>query len=262
MSSIQTNLPSYYTRLGPFESVFLTGRPILMYHHVGHRPRGVRLKGLYMSERMFSRQIRELKAAGFITPPYDTVASCGPNTARHVYLTFDDGFCDVVRNAAAVLHQNGFRAMMFLVADLLGGTNQWQQRQGDAPAPLASVAQVQEWLAAGNEIGSHTLTHPRLTALPVELAREEIGASKKKLEDMFGRPIQHFCYPYGDWNERVRDLVAEAGYMTACTTDFGVNDASAHPLALRRITARYKSRSIRELKRWLARRWKAFLWDV
>jgi len=118
------------------------------------------------------------------------VASCGPNAARHVYLTFDDGFCDVVQNAAAVLHQIGFRAMMFLVADLLGGANQWQQREGDAPAPLASVAQVQEWLAAGNEIGSHTLTHPRLTSLPVERAREEFAASKKKLVSSAERVVR------------------------------------------------------------------------
>ena len=33
-----------------------------------------------------------------------------------------------------------------------------------------------------------------------------------------GKPIAHFCYPYGDWNEPVRDLVMEAGYLTACTT--------------------------------------------
>jgi len=51
-------------------------------------------------------------------------------------------------------------------------------------------------------------------------------------------PVEHFCYPYGGWNETVRDLVAEAGYLTACTTDRGINTPATPRL---------------ELKRWLAR---------
>ena len=112
------------------------------------------------------------------------------------------------------------------------------------------AAQVSEWLAAGHEIGSHTLKHPWLTRLPAREAREEIVASKKKLEDLFGLTVEHFCYPYGDWNETVRDMVIEAGYQSACTTEFGINTPNTSPFAFKRITARYPSRN---LKAWLAR---------
>jgi peptidoglycan/xylan/chitin deacetylase (PgdA/CDA1 family) len=80
-------------------------------------------------------------------------------------------------------------------------------------------------------------------------AHEEIVASKKKLEDLLGRPVEDFCYPYGDWNESVRDLVMEAGYRTACTTEFGVNTPPVSPLELRRITVRHPTRSFKALRR-------------
>jgi len=108
--------------------------------------------------------------------------------------------------------------------------------------------QVRDWIDAGHEIGAHSLTHPYLTRISLREAREQIFSCKKKLEDRFGVPVLHFCYPYGDWNPAVRDLVREAGYESACTIDFGVNTAATPPFELRRITARYQSISIKALK--------------
>jgi peptidoglycan/xylan/chitin deacetylase (PgdA/CDA1 family) len=125
---------------------------------------------------------------------------------------------------------------------------------GEAPEPLMDAGQVREWLAAGHQIGSHTLTHPWLTRLSPAAAREEIFASKKRLEDAFGVPVGHFCYPYGDWNPAVRDLVAEAGYRAACTTEPGLNTSGTDAFALRRFTARYPSRSLKAVWTRLRRR--------
>jgi peptidoglycan/xylan/chitin deacetylase (PgdA/CDA1 family) len=243
-------LPQYYTRLAPFAETFLGGQPILTWHHVGRRPRGARLKGLYVSPGLFARQLAELKRAGFHTPAFARATAGGVNPERNVFLTFDDGFRDVFEHALPILREHGFRAMLFLVADLIGKTNEWQQRAGDVVEPLMDEAQIREWLAAGHEIGSHTRTHPHLTRLPPEEAREEIVASKKKLEDRFGVAVEHFCYPYGDWNPAVRDLVAAAGYRSACTTEPGVNWDEGSALALRRFTARYPTR---RLKAWWTR---------
>ena len=112
-----------------------------------------------------------------------------------------------------------------------------------------SREEVREWLAAGNDIGSHTLTHPFLTRLTPEQAREEISASRKRLEDLFGRPVRHFCYPYGDWNPAVREVVIEAGFQTACTTAPGRNLPGGDLFRLRRLTARYASRNWKNLWR-------------
>src|SRR5258706_9633997 len=58
-------LPHYYSSLRPFRESFRTGQPVLTYHHVGRRTRGSRLKGLYVSGKLFTRQMAELQTAGF-----------------------------------------------------------------------------------------------------------------------------------------------------------------------------------------------------
>ena len=250
---MNAGVPAYFTSLKPFIGLFVAGMPWLMYHKLGPRPRGVRLKGLYISSPLFERQLSELQRAGFTTPVYGPPPAQAGNAGKRIVLTFDDGFANVFQHGLEPLARHGFRAMQFLVADLIGRCNEWDLQEGEAQEPIMDETQIKEWLAAGHEIGSHTLTHPFLTRLSLQRAREEISASKKKLEDRFGRPVQHFCYPYGDWNSAVRDLVIAAGYETACTTEFGVNTSVASPFELKRITARYQSISFQALKERLTR---------
>lgn len=244
-------LPNYYASLTPFREFFCGGLPILTYHKLGPRLPGTRLKGLYVDTGLFARQLAELRSEGFQAVSLDDFGSSPAPSPRSIVLTFDDGFRNVLELGLAPLAENRFRAIQFLVADLIGKSNEWDRATGETPEPLMDAAQVREWLAAGHVIGSHTLTHPWLTRLPPALAREEIAASRKKLEDQFGVAVEHFCYPYGDWNEAVRDLVAGAGYRTACTTDFGVNPPGTPAHSLRRITARYRSRNWKNFKLWL-----------
>jgi peptidoglycan/xylan/chitin deacetylase (PgdA/CDA1 family) len=242
--------PRYYSSLGPFRKLFATGDALLTYHHVGPRPQGVRLKGLYVSPKLFAQQMAELQAEGYETDAFGKIQS-SQSHAKRVFLTFDDGFVDVFKNALPVLRQHRFRSIQFLVADLLGKASEWQTASGEVPGLLMDKAQVKDWLGAGQEIGSHTSTHPRLTQVSALQAREEIAGSKKKLEDIFGMAVEHFCYPYGDWNPTVRDIVVEAGYKSACITKFGVNTAEADAFALKRITVRYPSRKLKNFGTWL-----------
>jgi peptidoglycan/xylan/chitin deacetylase (PgdA/CDA1 family) len=82
-----------------------------------------------------------------------------------------------------------------------------------------NMATLRQLAGQGVEIGSHTLTHPRLAALPVTAQRREIADSKKKLEDSLGQAVLHFCYPYGSFTEETIMLVREAGYQTALTCE-------------------------------------------
>jgi len=244
---MQPSYPEHYHTLAPFRDLFSTGVPILMYHKIAPRPRRVRLKGLYVTPDLFQRQLAELGENGF--------SACGPSEAcqdghpaPRFALTFDDGFRNVFQNALAPLAQRRWRAMQFLVANCIGKFNEWDLRDGEACELLMDAAEVRDWVGAGHAIGSHSLTHARLTRLTLRDAREEIFASKKKLEDAFGVAVEHFCYPYGDWSEPVRELVIEAGYRTACTTQFGVNTPATPPFALHRITVRHPTRTLRALK--------------
>jgi peptidoglycan/xylan/chitin deacetylase (PgdA/CDA1 family) len=240
-------LPHYYSSLKPFAETFREGLPVLTYHKLGPRPSRVRLKGLYLSAELFRRQMEELHETGFRFVPLDEARGGEMGPGSRVVVTFDDGFRNVRQHALETLTAFGVRAIQFLLPDLLGRSNEWEQREGEVAEPLMDAAEVRDWLAAGQEIGSHTRTHPWLTRIPLAQAREEISASRKKLEDRFQVTVRHFCYQYGDWNETVRDLVAEAGYITACTTEPGVNRSGDHPLSLKRFTARYPSRNLKNL---------------
>jgi hypothetical protein len=70
-------------------------------------------------------------------------------------------------------------------------------------------------LSQRHEIGAHTMTHPKLTTLPLDEARREIEDSKKWIESMTAKECTAFCYPYGDENAETRRLVQEAGFSTA-----------------------------------------------
>lgn len=243
-------VPAQFHTLGPFLDFFQTGVPILMYHKIGRRPYRVRLKGLYVRKERFALQLDELHQAGFKScQPADANAkgAAKGEPDRRVVFTFDDGFRNVFENALKPLAEKKFRAIQFLVSNCIGKKNEWDLRDGEAEEPLMDSVQIREWLAAGHRIGSHSVTHPRLTRLSLRDAQEEILASKKKLEDTFGVPVEDFCYPYGDWNEAVRDLVLEAGYRTACTTEFGVNQPATSAVELRRITVRHPTRSLKTL---------------
>ena len=244
---MQFSLPEQYHTLAPFREYFGTGVPILMYHKIGPRPSRVRLKGLYVTTENFVRQLEELSGAGFSTCSPSQACTNGV-TGPRITLTFDDGFRNVFENALGPMTEHKKTAIQFLVPNFIGKLNEWDLRDGEAPEPLMGADHIREWLGAGHLIGSHSLTHARLTRLTVRDAREEIFASKKKLEDDFGVTIEHFCYPYGDWNESVRELVVEAGYRSACTTDVGINTPDTPPLALHRITARHPTRTLRSLK--------------
>jgi peptidoglycan/xylan/chitin deacetylase (PgdA/CDA1 family) len=244
--------------IGDFADWFKLGNPVLMYHKLGPHPAGTKMRGLYVGNRLFERQTGELSRHGFSTPSYDSVVTTEPGRHR-IFLTFDDGFENVFRHGIAALGSHRLKAIQFLVADRIGKTNDWETAAGEAEERLMDAGQIREWLAAGHEIGSHTLTHPKLTHLTPDQAREEISASRKKLEDTFGIPVRHFCYPFGDHDRMTVDLVREAGYKTACTTTPGLNRPETDPFEIRRIMARHGSRKWSDLRQRMVLRFKRWL---
>jgi peptidoglycan/xylan/chitin deacetylase (PgdA/CDA1 family) len=87
------------------------------------------------------------------------------------------------------------------------------------------------------EVGCHTLTHPQLSALDRDSQRREIYESKAQLEDVLGRPVTSFAYPYGrecDYNGQSVALVREAGFDCGCSTTVGVVGPNADRFQLPR----------------------------
>jgi peptidoglycan/xylan/chitin deacetylase (PgdA/CDA1 family) len=150
-------------------------------------------------------------------------------------VTFDDGFADNYSNAFPILQRYKVPAAVFLAVRSLGGENRWMSASGYPRRSMLNWTQIREMHSAGVDFGSHTLTHPRLSALDRDSARAEIHGAKQALEDKLGTAVDWFAYPYGDWSGETVALVREAGHSLACSTRPGFNREDVDPLLLRRI---------------------------
>ncbi|PIR48227.1 hypothetical protein COU80_05810 [Candidatus Peregrinibacteria bacterium CG10_big_fil_rev_8_21_14_0_10_55_24] len=90
-------------------------------------------------------------------------------------------------------------------------------------------------LATQHEVGAHSLTHPRLSRIPPEQAKEEIEKSKAWVEERTGHACTMFCYPKGDWSGSIAGLVKGAGFQGARTVEelcFSAGNPFALPTSL------------------------------
>ena len=73
-------------------------------------------------------------------------------------------------------------------------------------------------------IGSHAVSHRRLSLLTdVEVARELVD-SRQRLEQLTDAPVRHLAYPFGSRDacgRREFDIAARSGYLTGVTTRRG-----------------------------------------
>ncbi len=85
--------------------------------------------------------------------------------------------------------------------------------------------------------GSHTAEHVILTAIDEKEAQNQLRLSRQKLidENVVDARSVSFCYPNGNYNAPIAQLVREAGYSCAVTTKKGWNSASSDPFALKRV---------------------------
>jgi peptidoglycan/xylan/chitin deacetylase (PgdA/CDA1 family) len=85
------------------------------------------------------------------------------------------------------------------------------------------------------DLGCHTATHPSLPLQAAPVQRAEIEASRETAARLIGRSPVTFAYPFGDYDSSTVDLVREAGYEAACTTDEGGVSPGCDVLALPRL---------------------------
>ncbi len=181
---------------------------ILAYHHVFNADQDLCIK-----PGDFEKQLLTLRRKGFKSMSLESylqtlkVSSKFSTKGKYVIITFDDGWQDNYMNAFPILQKYGYTATIFLAVAYIGEKEDY-----------LTWEQVMKMHRAGFEFGSHTLTHPHLTRIPIAKAREEITESKKALEIRLGKEIKTFCYPYGEYNQSIIQLVREAGYQGAVVT--------------------------------------------
>jgi len=212
------------------------GVPILMYHQVGpHRP-GSPLNKWRVTERLLAAHLRLFARRGYRGVALRDLLAGRASGGRPVVLTFDDGFDGVRTSALPLLRGAGFSATVFVVAGKLGGVDDWN---AERPAErLLDAAGLRELAEAGLEIGSHGLTHTSLVGLGDDALVEETVTSRRTLEEVTGRPVTSFSYPFGACDDRAAAAVRSAGYTAATVIRSGLARPEADPLRIRRIPVR------------------------
>jgi len=210
---------------------------ILMYHLVDF-PRHPRERALCCLPKRFRQQMRWLRESGRPVIALDKILGTAdiPNDA--IAVTFDDGFTTLETHALPVLREFGIPATLFVLPGRIGGDNEWMWRNGLPKRRLLDLPGLRRFQQAGIGIGCHTATHPHLPRLGDAALLREIRDARHRLSDHIGQNVALFAYPFGEYGQRERDIVAESGYGAACTTQAGFNSDPVDLLQLRRIEIR------------------------
>src|SRR3954447_4677539 len=119
-----------------------------------------------------------------------------------VSLTYDDANADQIP-AASTLVANGLRGTFYLNSGFL-----------NAPGYLTN-ADVKSLLAAGHEIGGHTVNHPDLTTVSTTEAQRQICLDRQNLSALTGVTVTDFAYPFASANSAVEKVASDCGYNSA-----------------------------------------------
>src|SRR5690349_8469883 len=234
---------------------------VLCYHNVVADDDGPENgPAVHMRRTVFERQMRWLARHYDVVALDEFVARRARGTSLRgvAALTFDDGYAGVFTYAWPLLQQLGIPATVFIVAQApdareafwwdhpavsrvlspalrdewltilrgdrdailraAGGGNGTALPAARRPADWDTIARAAR---AGLGVGAHSATHRALPALdPAELHLELVTA-RDIVQQRTGVTPQFFAYPYGLWNERLRETVRAAGYRAAFTLDGG-----------------------------------------
>lgn len=130
--------------------------------------------------------------------------------------SYDDGVIQD-RRLAPLLRERGIKCSFNLGSGLLGHSD-----MGGYPGkPDLDISKVQaaevSQLYASHEIAGHGLYHSALDTIGTPLAAYEITEDKRRLEQLSGKPLKMFAYPFGVYNQEVMELLRLAGYQGART---------------------------------------------
>ena len=183
--------------------------PILCYHNIKELKAGDgEMTKIYtVSPRNFAQQMKALSDAGYhsILPNQlnDYLAYDVPLPSNPVMITFDDTREEQFSIGAAEMKKYGFKGVFFVMTVSIG-------RPG-----YMSKEQIKSLSDSGNEVAAHTWDHHMVTKYAGEDWNTQLVKPKAKLEEITGKALTNFAYPFGLWNKAAIPELKKSGYKMA-----------------------------------------------
>ena len=182
-------------------STFTLNVPVLMYHRIVPVAEDEgSLPGLVVPPETFDAQLTALSNSGWQTITMatlaDDLATHTKPPARTVVITLDDGWYDGYTYALPILRSHHMVATFYVIASRI-----------DQPDFL-STTQLRVLVAAGDDIGDHTMDHANLTQVGASDLKYEIDVGASRIAQAVGRWPESLAYPSGYQNDAVRAAVA------------------------------------------------------
>jgi peptidoglycan/xylan/chitin deacetylase (PgdA/CDA1 family) len=214
----------------PSASVILAKKqvPILCYHQIRDwKPTDSKTSRTYIvPPAVFAAQMRMLADSGYHTISadqlYGYLISGQRLPEKPILLSFDDTDLDQYTVAYPEMKKYGFKGMFFIMTVSLGRPH------------YMSRDQVRSLSEEGNTIGSHTWDHHNVKKYEGNDWIIQLDKPTKQLEQITGKPIRYFAYPFGLWNTAAFPELKKRGFVAA----FQLNEKPDHsdPLySIRRI---------------------------
>jgi peptidoglycan/xylan/chitin deacetylase (PgdA/CDA1 family) len=218
--------------------------PILCYHQIRDwRAKDSKTaKDYIVPIASFKEKIKMLADSGYHTilpnQLYDYLTTGATLPSKPIMLTFDDTDLDQFTIANPELKKYGFKAVYFIMTVSIGRPNYMNKEQ------------IKQLSDEGNVIASHTWDHHNFKKFTGKDWETQIDKPTKKLEEITGKKIEYFAYPFGLWNAQGLPELKKRGFKAAFQLA-EKRDANDPLLTIRRIldsgywSAKTLSKSIR-----------------
>lgn len=188
------------------------GALVLAYHDIGDD--ATNTTDYYVSPSQMRRQLLMARRAGLRFVSLEQLTEKfreGRDLDGLGAVVFDDSLAGVHHHAMPVLLELGVPATVFTVSAALGEDPAWWP----GAARVMTSDEVREMADCGFTIASHTRTHCSLAGVSASVRVDEIVGSRSELEDLVGKRVDLFAYPFGHYDRDARESVEGAGYNAA-----------------------------------------------
>ncbi len=206
--------------------------PILLYHHIVPR----RTKGFNsycVSAEKFAEQMTWLKRRAYRTIDLNRLLECLQSgeaiPENSVIITFDDGYENNFEYAFPILKSLGFQATIFLLSEYIDTDRDIHGFR------FLNTQQIHEMMDVGFSFESHGKIHDPLTTLGDNEVLGSLIHSRQVINKKLKKDISFFAYPFGLFDDRIKGMVEQAGYLGACGGTPGLYATVDDPFALGRI---------------------------